>query len=203
MPRAALFTLLVVSFLSGPLEAQRAGGGFHGSAAGPHFRRGFVGQRGSGVSSRPGLVPSRLHRRNNFGSYFLAYGDSLDNDLPRYDLTGYEEPDGEAATNTAPPLRIPRTPAPLPRSQFIEIPSAANAAAAKMPPPAVFILANGERLETRRFLLSATLLSLSIDRQQRNVPLAMVDIHATLSANHDRGIDLRIPDDRNEVSLGF
>jgi hypothetical protein len=31
----------------------------------------------------------------------------------------------------------------------------------------------------------------------------MVDIHATLSANHDRGIDLRIPDDRNEISLGF
>ena len=198
MPRAALFTLLVVSFLSGALQAQRAGGGFHGSAAGPHFRPGFVGQRGSGVSSRPGLVPSRPHRRNNFGSYFLAYGDSLDNDLPRY-----EEPDGETATNTALPLMIPRTPAPLPRSQFIEIPSAANAAAPKMPPPAVFILANGERLETRRFLLSATLLSLSIDRQQRNVPLAMVDIRATLSANHDRGIDLRIPDDRNEISLGF
>ena len=98
---------------------------------------------------------------------------------------------------------IPRTPAPLPKSQFIEIPSAANAATPKMPPPTVFILANGERLETRRFLLSATLLSLSIDGQQRNVPLAMVDIRATLSANHDRGIDLRIPDDRNEISLGF
>jgi hypothetical protein len=197
MPRAALFTLLVVSFLSGALQAQRAGGGFHGNAAGLHFRPGFAGQHGSRVSSGPGLVSSRLHRPNNFGSYFLPYGDSLGND-------GYEPSDAEAATNPSGfPLIIPRAPAPLPKSQFIEIPSAANAAPPKMPPPAVFILVNGERLEVRRFLLSASLLSVSIDRQQRTVPLAMVDFDATLSANRERGIDLRIPDDRNEISLGF
>jgi hypothetical protein len=98
---------------------------------------------------------------------------------------------------------IPRTRESLPRSQFIEIPSAANAAAPKIPPPAVFILVNGERLEARRFLLSASLLSVSIDRQQRAVPLSMLDIGATISANHNRGIDLRIPDDRNEISLSF
>jgi hypothetical protein len=195
MPRAALFTLLVASVLSAPLQAQRAGGGFHGNAAGPHFRTGFTGQRGSRVWSGPGLFHSRLHRPNTSGSYFLPYGDSLGDD-------GYEETDAEA-TNTALSLMIPRTPEPLPKSQFIEIPSAANAAAPKIPPPAVFILTNGERLEAQRFLLSASLLSVSIDRQQRNVPLAMVDIHATLSANHERGIDLRIPDDRNEISLGF
>jgi hypothetical protein len=102
-----------------------------------------------------------------------------------------------------PSLVIPRTPESLPKSQFIEIPSAANAAAPKMPPPAVFILASGERLEARRFVLSASLLSVSIDRRQRNVPLAMLDLQATISANHERGIDLRIPDDRNEISLSF
>lgn len=98
---------------------------------------------------------------------------------------------------------IPRMPDRLPQSQFIEIPSAANAAAPKMPPPAVFILASGERLEARRFVLSASFLSVSIDRQLRNVPLNMLDLQATLSANHDRGIDLRIPDDRNEIFLSF
>ena len=98
---------------------------------------------------------------------------------------------------------IQRTPESLPKSQFIEIPSAAHAAAPKMPPPAVFILVNGDRLEARRFLLSASLLSVSIDRQQRTVPLSLLDIGATLSANHERGIDLRIPDDRNEISLSF
>jgi len=198
MPRAALFTLLVVSFLNVALQAQRAGGGFHGNAAGPHFRSGFVGQRGSGVSSRHGLVSSRLQRRNTSGSYFLPYGDSLGND----ELL-YEAPDAEAVANTPPPMLIPGTRQSLPKSQFIEIPSAANAAAPKMPPPAVFILASGERLEARRFLLSASLLSVSIDRQRRNVPLSLLDLGATLSANRERGIDLRIPDDRNEISLGF
>jgi hypothetical protein len=144
------------------------------------------------------LLPSRLHRPNNFGSYFLPYGDSLGNDLP-----GYEQSDAEGATNTAPSLVIPRTPESLPKSQFIEIPSVANATAPKTPPPAVFILADGERLEARRFVLSASLLSVSIDRQQRTVPLSLLDIGATLSANHERGIDLRIPDDRNEISLSF
>ncbi|MFZ0955192.1 MAG: hypothetical protein WAN60_02545 [Candidatus Sulfotelmatobacter sp.] len=197
MPRAALFTLLVASVLSGAVQAQRTGVGGHSNAAGPHIRSGFVGPRGSRVSSRPGLLPSRLHRPNNFGSYFLPYGDPLEND-------GYAQPDAEAATDTAaPPLMIPRTRESLPKSQFIEIPGVANAAAPKIPPPAVFILASGERLEARRFLLSASLLSVSIDRQQRSVPLAMLDIHATLSANHDRGIDLRIPDDRNEICLSF
>ena len=98
---------------------------------------------------------------------------------------------------------IQRTPAPLPKSQFIEIPSAANVPAPKMPPPAVFILASGERLEARRFLLSTSVLSFSVDRQQRTVPLSMLDLGATLNANHERGIDLRIPDDRNEISLSF
>lgn len=191
--------LLVASVLSGALQAQRAGVAFHSNAAGPHVRSGFGGQRGSRISSRSGLLPSRLRRSNNFGSYFLPYGDSLGNDLP-----GYEQSDADAGVNgTMPPLAIPRTRVALPKSQFIEIPSVANATAPKMPPPAVFILASGERLEARRFLLSASLLSISIDRQQRNVPLNLLDLQATISANHERGIDLRIPDDRNEISLSF
>jgi hypothetical protein len=46
-------------------------------------------------------------------------------------------------------------------------------------------------------------LSFSVDRQQRVVPFDMLDIDATVSANHERGIDLRIPVDRNEISLSF
>jgi hypothetical protein len=41
------------------------------------------------------------------------------------------------------------------------------------------------------------------DRQQRTVPLDMLDINATIAANHEHGIDLRIPADRNEISLSF
>ena len=72
-----------------------------------------------------------------------------------------------------------------------------------MLPPTIFILANGERLETRRYVLTASNLSVSIDRQQRTVPRDLLDINATITANHERGIDLRIPVDGNEISLSF
>lgn len=55
----------------------------------------------------------------------------------------------------------------------------------------------------RRFLLTASVLSFNVDRQQRVVPFDMLDIEATISANHERGIDLRIPADQNEISLSF
>ena len=93
--------------------------------------------------------------------------------------------------------------APVPKGQVIEISAAANSSAAKVLPPTIFILASGERLESRRFVLTSRLLSLSIDRQHRTVPIEGLDISATIAANHERGIDLRIPDDRNEISLGF
>ena len=72
-----------------------------------------------------------------------------------------------------------------------------------MLPPTIFILANGERLETRRFLLTASNLSFNIGRQQRTIPLDRLDLDATVAANQERGIDLRIPADRNEISLSF
>jgi len=93
---------------------------------------------------------------------------------------------------------------PIPNAQVIEVPAFANSNTPKvLPPPAIFILANGERLESRRFVLTASVLSVSIDRQHRNLPLASLDLNATVAANRERGIDLRIPDDRNEISLGF
>jgi len=42
-------------------------------------------------------------------------------------------------------------------------------------------------------------LSVSIDRQQRTVPLEMLEINAAITANRELGIDLRIPADRNEI----
>ncbi len=78
-----------------------------------------------------------------------------------------------------------------------------NSAASKPLPPAMFILRNGERLEARRYLLTHDNLSFTVDRRQRTIPLAMVDIDATVAANRERGIDLRIPADRSEISVGF
>ncbi len=190
MPRAALFTLLVASVLNGSLQAQRAGVTFHGNAARQRVRSGFVGQRG--FPNR--FFPSGSHHRGSFGLYFVPYDEPF----------GYEQTDAEAVTNgPVPPVVIPRTPEPpVPKAQVIEIPGVANPNAKGLP-PTIFILANGERMETRRFVLTASLLSVSIDRQQRTITFDLLDINATITANHDRGVDLRIPADRNEISLSF
>jgi hypothetical protein len=64
-------------------------------------------------------------------------------------------------------------------------------------------LANGERLEARRFLLTASNLSVSVDRHERTIPLDMLDLEATIAANRERGIELRVPADRTEIFLSF
>jgi len=92
---------------------------------------------------------------------------------------------------------------PIPNAQVIEIPSAAKAAEIKPIPPTVFVLTNGERFEAQKFLLTASSLSVTVQRQQRTIPMQMLDYDATLAANRDRGIDLQIPSDRNEVSVRF
>jgi hypothetical protein len=88
-------------------------------------------------------------------------------------------------------------------AQIIEVPGTANAAASQPLPPAMFILRNGERLEARRYLLTYDHLRFTVDRQQRTIPLAMLDIDATVAANRERGINVRIPADRSEISVGF
>ena len=70
-------------------------------------------------------------------------------------------------------------------------------------PPAMFVLKSGERLEARRFLLTATSLSMNINRQQRVIPLDALDLDATIAANRQRGVNLQIPADHNEICLSF
>lgn len=201
MLRAALLALLVVSVLDGSLHAQRFGAGFHGSGSSIRLsgRSGFAGH-----SVFPyGFHSSRSHlQHGGFGSGLLAYDEPFD----------YAQTDGEATTNEAAPLALIARPDERPLREVephaqkplvIEIPAAADAGAAKLSAPAIFILADGERVETRRFLLTASILTLSVDRRQRDVPFDMLDINATIIANRERGIDLRIPADRNEISLGF
>jgi hypothetical protein len=200
MLRAALFTLLVVSILDGFLQGQRATATFQGSSAVRlPVRSDFVRQRG--FPNR--FVPNRSHlHHDGFGSVFVPYF------VPYDEPFGYQQPDAEALTTPAVILQSDERQSqtlesPVPNAKVIEIPGAANSTAAKMLPPTIFILANGERLETRRYMLTASNLSVSIDRRQRNVALDLLDINATITANHERGIDLRIPADRNEVSLSF
>ena len=200
MLRAALFALLVVSFLGGSLRAQRVTAGFHGSGGSARLscRSGFAGHR----VSQHGFYSRRSRLHGGFGSGLFPYNEPF----------GYAQTDGEMMADEAMPFAIIQRPEDGPLTEpephalkplVIDIPSAPNSGAPRLSSPAIFILANGERVETRRFLLTASVLTLSVDRRQRDLPLDMLDINATISANRERGIDLRIPLDRNEISLGF
>ncbi len=199
MPRAALATLLALSVvLAGSLQAQQRSGGFRGTGGvltGPGFR----GQR----FSRGGFSAGRCcfqHFRNS-GSFILPFW---------YDQPfEYDQLPPEAAANQpAPPVIVVAAPSqpevrerPPAEAKVIDIPGVQSPA--KPRSPAIFILANGERLEAQRYMLTADSLRVTVDRQRRSIPLAMVDLKATLAANHERGIELRVPADRTEIFLEF
>jgi len=125
---------------------------------------------------------------------FYPYDEAIDNERA---YTGVVEREAE------PMLLSPAPEARLPKSQLINIPSPVKAVPAKPLPPTIFILANGERLETTRFLLTAANLSLDIAHRLRTISLDQLDLDATIAVNYERGVDLRIPVDQHEVLLRF
>jgi len=187
--RVTLFALLAASvLLAGTLQAQRRGGEFPGGAS-----RGVVSGLGAESSSHSGH--SRSHRPRNAGIYYPLYdeyGEPLEYDQPAPPLM-VTQPQSRPAT--------PEPPAANPK--VIELPGAASSTAFKPLPPATFILTNGERLESRRYLLTHDNLYLTMDRGQRTIPLATLNIDATVAADRERGIELRIPAGQGEISLGF
>lgn len=88
--------------------------------------------------------------------------------------------------------------------KLVEVPRGRGPSAvpAKPLPPAIFVLANGEKLEAQHYVLTAASLSLIAGGQQRTIPISALDLRATVAANHERGVELRIPTNRNEISLG-
>lgn len=154
-------------------------------------------------------------RRHGFGKPFHRRGFGEAGAVifaPYWPSFGYEEAYDEAVvTQPAPtvvvvnaePQRSRAPEAPAAKPQLIEVKDAERPAAREPLPRAVFILTSGERLEPQRFVLTSGRLSVTIGRQQRDIPLTMIDLDATLAANRERGIELRIPADRNEISLSF
>ena len=184
MLRAALSALLVASILTVALQAQLSAPTFQGHA-GPHSHSGFLGQRSLSNGFSPqrslpnGASPNRFHRHHDrhdgvLSLYFV----------PDYDPFWYAQSDAEEAT--APPVLIEQRDdeqlrmreKPLPKSQIIDIPGAPSSKIAKTLPPTIFILIDGERLESRQFLLTATDLSLNVNRYYRNIPLQMLNLDA-------------------------
>jgi hypothetical protein len=187
MLRAALYALLVASLLPASLEAQRGGGGLRGPGS-PAFPANA--QRGS----FNGSIPGAFGRRGGFYSYLLP---DLFDDESYFSESPRPEPLQRIIYSPPEPERSPTA------AQVIEIPPTPSTKPAEPLPPAMFVLKSGERLEARRFLLTATILSININRSQRVIPLDAVDLDATVASNRQRGITLQIPTDRNEICLSF
>jgi len=189
MLRAASVALLLASVLAQSLEAQRVGAGFR-AFSGVRGPWAHTGQRG--FSS--GYFPGRFHRGNGLGAFLSPY---------------FLPDDGRAVPEEAEPEPEPQVYGPLERerpaaaAQVIEIPVVVQPKEAKPALPALFVLTNGERLEAQRFMLTVSSLSVTINRRERVIPLEALDLDATTAANRERGINLQIPADRNEISLSF
>src|SRR5438477_3460359 len=200
MIRAALLALLVASLPAqllaqrmGAISSARGGISVHSNSGGHNFggggrARGFVGVRESGRFR---------HQRYGYVAGDFPYY------LPDYE-SGWPEADNGEVTNEAPLVRVhdessmrePERPLP---AQVIEIPNVSKSRENRPLPPTIFVLTTGEKLETQRYLLTASSLSVTVQRSQRTIPIQMLDYDATVAANRDRGVDVRIPNDRNEI----
>jgi hypothetical protein len=195
MKRAALFAMLAAALLGATVQARAAGGAMRGGGGRGGHAGAVVGRPGRSGFSAGNFRSQRS--RNNALLYPLWYDEPLD----------YEE--RGAPEEFAPPAMMPpgRTRSAIPKNapspKITELPPATDAAASKPQPPAMFVLTNGERIEAQQYLLTYDHVNLTVDRQPRTIPLAMLDINATLAADRQRGIDLRIPAGRSEISLGF
>jgi hypothetical protein len=199
MKWAAISVLLLGLALGIPAPAQPGAAVAHG---GVHFGgRGFAGHRGV-----RGFEHRGFHRHTFDGGFGAAFVPFWWDEPFAYDSYVDATADEEAPAQppATPPTVIMRDRAPaLPATpKMIEVPLGPNT----VPVPqqfAVFVLKDGTRIEPQRYLVTADNAYLTTDRRQRTIPLSQLDIAATISANHARGIDLRIPLDRNEISLSF
>jgi pentapeptide MXKDX repeat protein len=108
-------------------------------------------------------------------------------------------PIGESATNTAPGLAQTREGAASPTKSA----TCSSGPAASPTTPSVFILSTGGRVESRCYMLTVDSLRLQDGPEQRTIPLREVNVDATVAANRERGIDLKIPKNKAEIVLGF
>jgi thiol-disulfide isomerase/thioredoxin len=113
---------------------------------------------------------------------------------------------GRSSTNAAPgtgqPSSVPEATPPV-SAKVIEIPSSPSTQPAKPRQPTVFVLKKGEKIEARRYTIQGGLLRLTVEGKERTIPLTDLDLKATTAANEERGINLKIPTNPNELVMGF
>lgn len=111
-------------------------------------------------------------------------------------------------TAPAPGTAAAHAPVPDPNAPQAVIWEAPEAPGKKQPPaqptpPAVFILSNGDRLETARYLVTVNSVRVEQNGMQRNIPLNELNVDETLAANRARGLNIKFPTDKSQIMLGF
>jgi hypothetical protein len=87
--------------------------------------------------------------------------------------------------------------------QWINVPATPSTVTAKATPKTIFVFVNGERFEADHYVLHASFLHVTVEGQDRSIPLSALDIPKTIAVNRDRGINLKIPTSGSEVFLAF
>lgn len=219
----SLSTLLAFALLSPFAVGQRSHGGGWGAG---------MGNRGpwtGGVTMRPrepgvpGLVDGcrfggcfgRFGFRNNgygfWPGYYAPYFADYDGYWTLRDPVPEPPPAEPPASPSVIVVEVPeqkQAPTPVEPPKLIEVtsPTDTQQEAASKPkaiPPTVFILSSGERLQASRYTLTFDSLRLQQGRSVRVVPVSALNLDATVAVNHERGIDLAIPQNRNQITLGF
>jgi hypothetical protein len=70
-------------------------------------------------------------------------------------------------------------------------------------PAAIFILSNGDHLESSDYTVTSESVQIMQNGVHRTIPMSAVNVQATLAANQQRGIDLKIPTNKSQMVLAF
>ena len=113
-----------------------------------------------------------------------------------------------AAPGTAPASGTAHAPAPDPNAPQAVIWEAPETPGKKQPPaqptpPAVFLLSNGDRVETARYLVTMNSVRVEQNGMQRTIPLSELNVDGTVAANRARGLNIKFPTDKSQIMLGF
>lgn len=108
--------------------------------------------------------------------------------------------DAPASTVPAAPIQVA-----VAEPKVIEVsPSATMFSSAAKTSPAIFVFKDGRRLESQNYTITDTILTLKEPhRPAMRVLLDQLDIDATVTENRQRGLNLRFPENRSEILIGF
>jgi peroxiredoxin len=112
--------------------------------------------------------------------------------------------DKQANAGTQPGEKAAEAPPKKPSGmQVIDIPPDKDSRPGQPLPKAVFVLTNGERLESDRYTMDPQFLHIAVEGEERIVAMSSVDVLATESANRARGLAVKIPTSKSEVFVSF